>query len=186
MIAKGHDFPAVTLVGVVSADVGLGLADFRASERTFQLVAQVAGRAGRGQAPGTVHVQTFHPSHPSIVSAAAHDTDGFAEKELEFRRAFFYPPFSEMAAVLVSSPARERAEEEASRIGQAARRSKAALTISGPAPAPLERLQGRWRFQVLLRASDRRTLLGALETCIPDRPLAGVRVAVDVDPQDLM
>jgi primosomal protein N' (replication factor Y) len=186
MVAKGHDFPGVTAVGVLSADSLLNFPDFRSAEKTFQLVAQVAGRAGRGQVPGTVHVQTFHPGHPAIVSAASHDTDGFAEKELEFRRAFFYPPFSEMAAVLVSSSARERAEDEASRIGRAARQSAAALTISGPAPAPLERLQGRWRFQVLLRAGDRRTLLGALETSIPDRPSAGVRVAVDVDPQDLM
>ena len=186
MVAKGHDFPGVTAVGVLSADSLLNFPDFRSAEKTFQLVAQVAGRAGRGDAPGTVHVQTFHPNHPAIVSAAAHDTDGFAEKELEFRRAFFYPPFSELAAVLVSSPARERAEAEAARIGEAARREAGGLRISGPAPAPLERLQGRWRFQVLLRAGDRRTLLGALEACIPDRPPAGVRVAVDVDPQDLM
>jgi len=186
MVAKGHDFPGVTAVGVLSADSLLNFPDFRSAEKTFQLVAQVAGRSGRGKAPGTVHVQTFHPSHPAIVSAAAHDTDGFAGKELEFRRAFFYPPFSEMAAVLVSSPARERAETEAAGIGRAARQVGTGLTISGPAPAPLERLQGRWRFQVLLRASDRRALLTALETCIPERPSAGVRVAVDVDPQDLM
>ncbi|MGH9399695.1 MAG: hypothetical protein ACRD00_04960, partial [Thermoanaerobaculia bacterium] len=146
----------------------------------------VAGRAGRGRAPGTVHVQTFHPSHPAILSAARHDTDGFGERELEFRRAFFYPPFSELAAVLVSSPERDRAEQAAARIGEAARKVAAALTISGPAPAPLERLQGRWRFQLLLRAGGRRALIAALEACIPDRPAAGVRVAVDVDPQDLM
>ena len=113
MVAKGHDFPGVTAVGVLSADTLLNFPDFRSAEKTFQLVAQVAGRAGRGDAPGTVHVQTFHPQHPAICSAAAHDLDGFAAQELEFRRAFFYPPFSELAAVLVSSPDRERAEAEA-------------------------------------------------------------------------
>jgi primosomal protein N' (replication factor Y) len=186
MVAKGHDFPNVTAVGVLSADALLNFPDFRSAEKTFQLVAQVAGRAGRGDARGTVHVQTFHPSHPAIRRAALHDVEGFAAEELDFRRTFFYPPFSEHAAVLVSSPARERAEAEAARIGEAARRVLTSLTISGPAPAPLERLQGRWRFQVLLRAKDRRTLLSALEASIPERPAAGVRVAVDVDPQDLM
>jgi primosomal protein N' (replication factor Y) len=186
MVAKGHDFPNVTSVGVLSADALLNFPDFRSAEKTFQLVAQVAGRAGRGDSPGTVHVQTFHPSHPAIQRAALHDVDGFAAQELEFRRTFFYPPFSELAAVLVSSPARERAQAEAAKIGEAARGVSASLTISGPAPAPLERLQGRWRFQILLRAVDRRTLLSALEACIPERTPASVRIAVDVDPQDLM
>ena len=186
MVAKGHDFPSVTAVGVLSADALLNFPDFRSAEKTFQLVAQVAGRAGRGDAPGTVHVQTFHPGHPAIRRAASHDVDGFAGQELEFRRTFFYPPFSELAAVLVSSPARELAEAEAAKIGEAARQVAASLLISGPAPAPLERLQGRWRFQILLRAADRRALIAALEASIPERPPAGVRVAVDVDPQDLM
>ena len=186
MVAKGHDFPNVTAVGVLSADTLLNFPDFRAAEKTFQLVAQVAGRAGRGRVPGTVHVQTFHPRHPAIVAAAAHDLDAFAAPELAFRRAFFYPPFSELAAVLVSSPDRERAEEAAREIGAAARRGGDGLRLSGPAPAPLERLLGRWRFQILLRAADRRAVLAALETCVPDRPPSGVTMAVDVDPQDLM
>ena len=186
MVAKGHDFPNVTAVGVLSADALLNFPDFRSAEKTFQLVAQVAGRAGRGDSPGTVHVQTFHPNHPAIRRAAQHDVDGFAAEELVFRRTFFYPPFSELAAILVSSPARERAEMAAARIGEAARGNAASLVISGPAPAPLERLAGRWRFQILLRASDRRALLSALEASLPDRPPAAVRVAVDVDPQDLM
>jgi primosomal protein N' (replication factor Y) len=186
MVAKGHDFPGVTAVGVLSADAILNFPDFRSAEKTFQLVAQVAGRAGRGSSPGTVHVQTFHPDHPAIRRAAVHDTAGFAEEELTFRRSFFYPPFSELAAITVSSTARERAEAEAARIGEKARTAGAGLRLSGPAPAPLERLQGQWRFQLLLRGSDRRGLLGALEACAPSRPPAGVRVAVDVDPQDLM
>ena len=170
MVAKGHDFPQVTAVGVLSADTLLHFPDFRAAEKTFQLLAQVAGRAGRGDVPGTVHVQTFHPDHPAIRKAAEHDVAAFAAAELEFRRAFFYPPFCEMAAVLVSSPQRERAEEAAAELGSALARQGAGLRLSGPAPAPLERLQGRWRFQILLRAPDRRAVLAALEAAIPERP----------------
>lgn len=186
MVAKGHDFPGVTAVGVLSADTLLHFPDFRAAEKTFQLLAQVAGRAGRGEAPGTVHVQTFHPGHPAIRRAADHDVESFAAEELEFRRTFFYPPFSELASVLVSSPARERAEEAAAALGAAFSGRAAGLRLSGPAPAPLERLQGRWRFQILLRAPDRRSVLAALEAAIPERPPAGVAIAVDVDPQDLL
>ena len=108
MVAKGHDFPNVTAVGVLSADTLLNFPDFRAAEKTFQLLAQVAGRSGRGDARGTVHVQTFHPEHPAIRRAAVHDVDGFARAELEFRRAFFYPPFAELAAILVVSGPRSR------------------------------------------------------------------------------
>src|SRR5262249_44471049 len=154
--------------------------------KTYQLVTQVAGRAGRGDSAGTVHVQTFHPSHPAIRLAAAHDLEGFARWELEFRRTFFYPPFSELASILVSSPSREKAEEAAARPGGTVAEVGASLRISGPAPAPLERIRGRWRFQILLRASDRRTLLAALERSIPERPPTGTRIDVDVDPQDLM
>jgi primosomal protein N' (replication factor Y) (superfamily II helicase) len=189
MVAKGHDFPNVTAVGVLSADSILNFPDFRSAEKTFQLLAQVAGRAGRGEVPGTVHVQTFHPDHPAIRRAAAHDVDGFAEHELEFRRAFFYPPFSDLASVLVSSPDREKAESLAAEIGRAladAGRGSAGVRLSGPAPAPLERLQAKWRFQILVRASERARILTMLETAVPERPRSGVQVAVDVDPQDLM
>jgi primosomal protein N' (replication factor Y) len=186
MVAKGHDFPGVTAVGVLSADTLLNFPDFRAAEKTFQLLAQVAGRSGRGDAGGTVHVQTFHPEHPAIRRAAAHDADGFARSELEFRRAFFYPPFAELASILVSSPDRERAEAAASEVGAALRRGGDGLRLSGPAAAPLERLQGRWRFQILLRAAERRGVLAALEAAVPERAPAQVQIAVDVDPQDLM
>ena len=186
MVAKGHDFPGVTAVGVLSADTLLNFPDFRSAEKTFQLLAQVAGRAGRGEAAGTVHVQTFHPGHPAIRRAAEHDVEGFAADELEFRRSFFYPPFCELASILTASPQRERAQEAAAGLGEQLRRRTDALRISGPAPAPLERLQGRWRFQILLRAADRRAVLTALAAAIPERPPAGVQIAVDVDPQDLM
>jgi len=189
MVAKGHDFPAVTAVGVLSADTLLHFPDFRSGEKTFQLLAQVAGRAGRGEGAGTVQVQTFHPAHPAIRRAAAHDVAGFAAAELEFRRVFFYPPFCELAAVLVSAGDRERAAEAAREIAGALAAHAASgreLRLSGPAPAPLERLQGRWRFQILLRAADRPAVLAALEASVPERPPAGVQIAVDVDPQDLL
>jgi primosomal protein N' (replication factor Y) len=189
MVAKGHDFPNVTAVGVLSADTLLHFPDFRSAEKTFQLLAQVAGRAGRGDTPGTVHVQTFHPAHPAITLAARHDTEAFQRQELEFRRTFFYPPYCELAAIVLSSPQRERAEAAAAELGSAMKSVAAGnrgVRISGPAPAPLERLQGRWRFQLLLRAGDRRAVLAALEASVPDRPPAGVQIAVDVDPQDLM
>jgi primosomal protein N' (replication factor Y) (superfamily II helicase) len=186
MVAKGHDFPRVTAVGVLSADTLLHFPDFRSGEKTFQLLAQVAGRAGRGDAAGTVHVQTFAPEHPAIRRAAVHDVAGFAAAELEFRRVFFYPPFSELAALLISSADRERASHAAAQLGTALSRAAPDLRLSGPAPAPLERLQGRWRFQLLLRADDRRALLSALDAAVPERPPAGVQVAVDVDPQDLL
>jgi primosomal protein N' (replication factor Y) len=186
MVAKGHDFARVTAVGVLSADTILNFPDFRAAERTFQLVAQVAGRAGRGQRPGTVHVQTFHPQHPAIRRAASHDVDGFAAEELAFRQAFFYPPFAELAEILTTSTDRERAEQAAAGIGEALRREALELRISGPAPAPLERLKGRWRYQILLRAANRAVILEALEACVPERAPAGVQITADVDPQDLM
>jgi primosomal protein N' (replication factor Y) len=138
-----------------------------------------------------VHVQTFHPDHPAVRRAAVHDVDGFAAHELEFRRAFFYPPFSELASVLVFSASREKAQEVAGEIGRALGRAGGAggpraVRISGPAPAPLERLQGKWRFQILLRASERAVILSMLEEAIAERPPAGTQIAVDVDPQDLM
>ncbi|HEY6930788.1 MAG TPA: primosomal protein N' [Thermoanaerobaculia bacterium] len=186
MVAKGHDFPNVTAVGVLSADTILNFPDFRAAERTFQLVAQVAGRAGRGEKAGTVHVQTFHPKHPAIVRAADHDVDGFATAELGFRRAFFYPPYSELAEILVTSSELAKAESAAREIGEALRKSSSRIRVSGPAPAPLERLLGRWRQQILVRAGNREAILESLEKSVSERPPAGVQVATDVDPQDLM
>jgi len=185
MVAKGHHFPEVTAIGVLSADTILNFHDFRASEKTFQLLAQVAGRAGRGERPGTVLVQTFHPDNGAIRAALAHDVTGFAARELEFRRTFFYPPFCEMAEVLVSSAERGRAAEAAERIASALGGDDA-VRVTAAAPAPLERIAAKWRYQVLVRSRSRRAVLAALARAVPESPPAGTSVAVDVDPRNLM
>jgi primosomal protein N' (replication factor Y) (superfamily II helicase) len=185
MVAKGHHFPGVTAIGVLSADTILNFPDFRASEKTFQLIAQVAGRAGRGSEPGTVHVQTFHPESPALRAAVTHDAAGFAARELEFRKMFFYPPFSELAEILFSSPEAARAEAAARAAAVVAAECRD-IVVSGPAPAPIERLSGKWRFQLLLRSRSRRAVLAALETSVPEPSPAGVAVSVDGDPRNLM
>lgn len=185
MVAKGHHFPGVTAIGVLSADTILNFPDFRAGEKTFQLIAQVAGRAGRGERPGTVHVQTFHPENAAIRAAVSQDTAGFARQELEFRKTFFYPPFCELASVVVSGADREKAHALAREINEAAAASSE-LRVSGAAPAAIERIKTRWRFQVLLRSRSRRSILAALERAIPEVSPSGLRVAVDLDPRNLM
>jgi primosomal protein N' (replication factor Y) len=185
MVAKGHHFPGVTAIGILSADTILNFPDFRAGEKTFQLLAQAGGRSGRGDRPGTVHVQTFHPESPAVRRAVAHDVEGFCNDELEFRRAFFYPPFSEMAEVLVSSPSRDRGESVAREVAERLA-GDPDVKVSGPEPAPLERLLGKWRFQILLRSRSRRAVLRRLEEGVPEPAPAGVHLAVDVDPRNLM
>jgi len=184
MIAKGHDFPGVTLVGVVLADVGLGLPDFRASERTFQLLTQVAGRAGRGEAAGKVIVQTFRPTADAIAYACRHDPEGFARAELVRRQDHGYPPFRRMLAVHLDGKDAAEVQRQARALGELVRRlATERVTVLGPAPAPIARLRGRSRFQILVLAdrastlqSIGRRLLGALPTA------RGVRVALDMDP----
>jgi primosomal protein N' (replication factor Y) len=185
MVAKGHHFPSVTAIGVLSADTILNFPDFRAAEKTFQLIAQVAGRSGRGDRPGAVLVQTFHPENDAIRAALAHDAAGFARREQEFRRTFFYPPFSEMAEILVSAKERDRAAAAAAEIA-AGLVGDDALRVTPAAAAPLERLAGKWRFQVLLRSRSRKSVLAALTRAIPDSVPSGVSIAVDVDPRNLM
>jgi len=163
MLAKGHDFPGVRLVGVVLADLGLHLPDFRAAERTFQLLTQVAGRAGRGRLPGRVVVQTFSPQHYAVAPVRTHDYEAFCREELAQRRALDYPPFGRLAQALVSGPepdaTREAAEGLAARARDAAAaRAPAALEVLGPAPAPLAKLRDRWRFHVLVKGADSRAV----------------------------
>jgi primosomal protein N' (replication factor Y) len=189
MIAKGHDFPRVTLVGVVSADVGLGIADFRASERTFQLLTQVAGRAGRGEQPGEAIVQTLYPEHYSIQLACRQDYPAFYERELQFRRAMRYPPFTSIINTIVRSRTFAGAMDDAADVGQKVRDAggtRGDLRVLGPAPAPLGRLRGEYRAQLLVKGTNRRQMREALVAAIASRPDLQRRVVVDVDPVSVL
>jgi primosomal protein N' (replication factor Y) len=182
MVAKGHHFPNVTLTGVISADALLSLPDFRAGERTFQLLTQVAGRAGRGTRPGRVVIQTYHPDHPAVRSATRHDSAAYVEQELTFRQAFFYPPAVRMALIRFEGAAAEKVRQAAEAAGRAALPALDRTWVRGPAPAPIERLRGHWRWQLLLSAASRdllRELLARVEAAeVP----SSVRRIVDVDP----
>src|SRR3989441_5498165 len=185
MIAKGHDIPNVTLVGVVSADTGLGMPDFRAAERTFQLLTQVAGRAGRGSVPGTVLVQTINPDHYAVRLAAAHDYQAFYEKELNFRRMMHYPPFTAMANVLVRSEKQEMAMRMSSELGVLLTPPPEKLRVMGPAEAPVPRLKNEYRYQFLIKAASRKTLnelLQRIRGFAQERKWGATALVIDVDP----
>lgn len=192
MVAKGHDFPGVTLVGVVLADQSLAFPDFRASERTFQLLAQVAGRAGRGQQPGRVIIQSYQPNHCAVRCAAAHDFLGFYRVELDRRRELLYPPFSRMAAVHVDAAAENAARSAAQSLAAVAlqhdRTRDGLVRILGPAAAPIARLRGRYRFRILLRSADRAALHQVAEsiTARIDRGIAPARASLDLDPVSML
>jgi primosomal protein N' (replication factor Y) len=189
MIAKGHDFPRVTLVGVVSADVGLGMADFRASERTFQLLTQVAGRAGRGEQPGEAIVQTLYPDHYSIQLACRQDYPAFYARELQFRRAMRYPPLVSIINTIVRSRTFAGAMDDAADIVQRLREAdgdRGEFRVLGPAPAPLGKLRGEYRAQLLIKSSNRKRMREALVSVIAERPELQRRVVVDVDPMSVL
>ncbi|HEX8985656.1 MAG TPA: primosomal protein N' [Bryobacteraceae bacterium] len=189
MIAKGHDIPNVTLVGVVSADIGLGMPDFRAAERTFQLLTQVAGRAGRGDLPGIVLVQTINPDHYAVRLAAAQDYKGFYEKELTFRRMMHYPPFSAMANVLVRSEKKDMAMRMSADLGLLLTPPPEKVRILGPAEAPVPRLKNEYRYQFLVKSASRRVLNGLLQRVRAfalDRKWGATALVIDVDPLSLM
>ena len=154
MIAKGLDFPEVTLVGVVLADTSLNLPDFRAAERTFQLVTQVAGRAGRALKPGRVLVQTYQPEHFSLIAASGHDYAAFYAREIKWRQEMTYPPFSHLVHMVVSGPAEDRVTETAGQIARLLSVGGFTGEILGPAPAPLARLRGQFRHHLVLKGSD--------------------------------
>jgi primosomal protein N' (replication factor Y) len=185
------DFPNVTLVGVVNADTALHLPDFRAAERTFQLVTQVAGRTGRGPRGGRVLVQTFSPEHPAIAAAVRHDFDMFARQELPIRETLMYPPFSEMIRFVARGPRESTTEAFAARIAEelaaeTARRDLKAR-ILGPAPAPIAKLRGQFRFHLQAQAADGEQLRQAMQNATSAlKPADDVQWAVDVDPLDMM
>jgi primosomal protein N' (replication factor Y) len=181
MIAKGHDFPRVTLVGVVSADVGLGLADFRASERTFQLLTQVAGRAGRGEQLGEAIVQTLYPGHYSIQLACRQDYPAFYEREMQFRRAMKYPPLVSLINTVVRSRTFAGAMDDAADVVQKVRED-GQVRVLGPAPAPLGKLRGEYRAQLLIKGTNRKRIRERLQAALAARPDLQKRIVVDVDP----
>jgi primosomal protein N' (replication factor Y) len=186
MVSKGHHFPEVALTAVLSADTYLGFADFRAVERTYTLLTQVAGRAGRGERAGRVVVQSYHPHHYAIRAALEHDDEAFAKEELRFRRVFHYPPYTRMVQLLVRDEKRERAEAAARELADRIERDPLAreVRIAGPVLAPFERLRNQWRFQLLLRHPSVKTLHRLLDRAIPDKLPA--ELVVDVDPYDLL
>jgi len=184
MVTKGHDFPGVTLVGVVAADTALALPDFRAAERTFQLLAQVAGRAGRGADPGRVVIQSFNPATPAVSCALLHDYATFADGELARRKRLGYPPFGRLLAVRVEG-SEEGARKTADALATAARPALAGeVVMLGPAPAPIERIRGRHRFQILFRAPAQKPLfrVHAALARAARRPAGGAEIRFDMDP----
>lgn len=188
MVTKGHDFPNVTLVGVLSADASLDFPDFRASERTFQLLAQVAGRAGRGRRKGQVLIQTWQPEHECMAAAKTHDDVAFATWALQERRALQYPPFSFAAAIRVDGPNAGQTEAEARRVARAIRQAmsgRAGIQLRGPTAAAIPFIRRRHRWAMLLIAKERGALHEAL-AAVETRAGKGLRVQIDVDPRDFL
>jgi primosomal protein N' (replication factor Y) len=190
MIAKGHDIHGVTLVGVVGCDYALGLPDFRAAERVFQLLTQVSGRAGRGELPGQVIVQTYHPEHYAVQYAAQYDFEAFAERELRFRRAMHYPPYAALANVLLHSPRLEEAAGWASTLGKWCQQTMLkGVRVLGPASAPIAKIKRTYRFHLVLKADGRSALQRALRAMLTHAEQAGIprsNLVVDVDAVSLM
>jgi primosomal protein N' (replication factor Y) len=189
MIAKGHDIPGVTLVGVVGADGSLKFPDFRSAERTFQLLTQVAGRAGRGDIAGRVILQTYFPDHYAVQFAAKHDYRGFYEKEIKFRQWMKYPPFAALANVLIRSDELDTALKYAGWIGHFLKDNEIpGVKVLGPAPAPVMRLKREFRYHFILKSTSREKLNGALRTMLTfaaEKKIPRMNVTVDVDAQNL-
>jgi primosomal protein N' (replication factor Y) len=191
MVAKGLDFPGVTLVGVISADAGLNVPDFRAAERTFQLLTQVAGRAGRGERAGEVIIQTYNPEHYAVMAACKQDYEGFYAQEIQFRRELGYPPFGVLAVVLSIDPDSAVAEGRAGRAGasiaRVARRHGWPVEVLGPAPAPLARIKQRYRWQLIVRGPDDEQVHSAIREGMALLPAADQdALIVDVDPMTMV
>jgi primosomal protein N' (replication factor Y) len=191
MITKGHDFPGITLVGVIAADASLNIPDFRGAERTFQILTQVSGRGGRGDQPGRVVIQSFNPGHYAIRRAKEHDYAGFYADELPPRRQLAYPPFSRLVGLHFSSLKKKEGKSAVAEIGARARELAATfaggkLDVIGPAESPLARIRGRYRWQLLLRGKESRPLLLFAQTLLKGAAHDGLEILVDVDPVNLM
>jgi primosomal protein N' (replication factor Y) len=190
MVAKGHDIHGVTLVGVVGADFALGFPDFRAAERTFQLLTQVAGRAGRGTTPGKVILQTYYPDHYAIQFAQQHDFNGFAEKELQYRKWMHYPPYSAIANLLIRSDKLDHALRYSGEIGKWFHNTTTeGVRVMGPAAAPIVRLKRDYRYHFVLKAQSREKLNATLRAMLryaAEQNIPRTNVIVDVDALSMM
>jgi primosomal protein N' (replication factor Y) len=197
MVAKGHDYPNITLVGIICADLSLNFPDFRAGERTFQLLAQVAGRAGRGTRPGRVILQTYSPDHFCILTAKEQDYKALYEHEIQFRRTLEYPPFSRLIHILISGKDKEQTTLYAQNLGEVCRALQSEnrayrekVKRLGPVAAPLPRLHKRYRWHILLKGLKPGPLHSLTRALMEraERPSskAGVKVVVDVDPIDML
>ncbi|MCH8056045.1 MAG: primosomal protein N', partial [Deltaproteobacteria bacterium] len=194
MITKGHDVTGVTLVGVILADLSLNLPDFRAAERTFQLLSQVAGRAGRGAKPGCVIIQTYAPDHYAFQYIMTHDYKGFFASEIEFRRALNYPPFSRLVHLRLEGPRPQEVEAKAKILGEGLReknqrdpRIQGKIEILGPAPAPIQKLRSRYRWQILLKGKKGALLLEFANQAREILPRSrSTRLYIDVDPYNML
>lgn len=183
MIAKGLDFPEVTLVGVVSADVTLNIPDFRSSERTFNLLTQVAGRAGRGDAGGEVVIQTYAPHHYAILTAAKHDYEKFYNEEIISRKELLFPPFIDLVKITVRARNDEASANAAADLANAIKAEDKDMMVAGPAPAPITRMRGYFRYNILLKDKSRQKMCDLLKKVLSKfRKPHGVLIAVDVDP----
>ncbi|MDV2988333.1 UNVERIFIED_CONTAM: primosomal protein N' [Methylobacteriaceae bacterium AG10] len=187
LVAKGHNFPHLTLVGVLDADIGLTSGDPRAAERTFQLLQQVTGRAGRGERPGRALVQTYQPEHPVIAALLSGDADRFYEEEIWAREAAGLPPFGRLAALIVSAEEREKAEAHGQALARVAD-PPAGVTVLGPAEAPLALVRGRWRFRLLVKTERGIDVQSYLRDWLArgPKPRGNLKVAIDVDPQSFL
>jgi primosomal protein N' (replication factor Y) len=189
MIAKGHDIPNVTLVGIVNADIGLGMPDFRAAERSFQLLTQAAGRAGRGGLPGSVILQTINPEHYAVRFSAAQDYELFYAKELQFRKVMRYPPFSWLANVTFRAESQEEAMRMGGEVADMLRNEKEGVRILGPAEAPVPRVKKEYRYQMLVKSADRKRLAAVLDKVKAralERGWGPTAVTLDIDPLSLL
>lgn len=192
MITKGHDFPSITLVGVVAADLSLNVPDFRAGERTFQLLTQVAGRGGRGDTPGLVIVQTFNPDHYAVRRAQNHDYRGFYEDEIKLRKNLAYPPYARLVNLHLSSVRKDQGRSGVAMIGKRARslvlanKMDGKIEILGPAEAPVAKIRGRYRWQLLLKGGDIQVQVFIIDAIRVEAAKQGLEVKVDVDPMNFM
>jgi primosomal protein N' (replication factor Y) len=196
MLAKGHDFPSITLVGIICADLSLSIPDFRAGERTFQLLAQVAGRAGRGQVEGKVIMQTYNPEHFIIEAAKKQDFREFFQNEVPYRKALLYPPFSRMVQLKISGANFTKVKDYAAMVAQVLKallenkgNQKAMVQILGPIEASIQKISSRFRWQILVK-SPSSAQVNRLVKAMMEHPKikarSGIRLAVDVDPYSLM